>query len=288
MVALRDVILELEYYRKLVLAWRRRRLFSHPEAVSTPYSRERRNSHPRSRYTPYIDNDRSFEEIAELFGLQPKDLMRFVEEADVPEPGLRRFGLARAPRLSDAYSDGIFREMASFVIYGFVMYLLTRLMKPKLVVETGVEGGLVDFCVLMALMRNERESGAKGKMVSFDLEPYPESGKYIPRGLMRYWHLIDGDCFVTVPEWLRKTESSIDIYFPSVDLVVHSGSILEGISGEIAMVESNIRPGGLLVDPIYSVHWILKADDPFWERYSPVAGFHEAGSSYKARVWQKR
>ena len=280
---IRDIKLERKYYLKLVRAWRRRRHFSRPEAVWTPSFRERRDSHPRSRYTPYIDNDRSFEEIAELFGLQPKDLMRFVEEADVPEPELRRFGFARAPRLSDAYSDGIFNEMCCFPLYGFVLYMLTRLMKPKLVVEMGIRGGLTSFCTLMGLVRNERE-GARGRMVSFDFETYPVVGKYIPRQLHRNWEIVQGDFWQTLPRWLEMTDQQIDMFVSDTD----QHEFPHGIPDDMLIAEDHIRRGGFLVNYIYSVHWSLQEDDPFMRRNRPVVGFHDEGSPYKARVWQKR
>ena len=49
-------------------------------------------------------------------------------------------------------------------------YALTRLRRPALVVETGVHDGLGSLILLRALERN-REEGAEGRLVSFDINP---------------------------------------------------------------------------------------------------------------------
>lgn len=49
-------------------------------------------------------------------------------------------------------------------------YALTRLLKPSLVIETGVHDGLSSLLLLRALERNASD-GAEGRLVSFDVNP---------------------------------------------------------------------------------------------------------------------
>lgn len=53
---------------------------------------------------------------------------------------------------------------------GTSAYLIARLAKPRLIVETGIRSGLGSMLILRALQRNAAE-GAPGELVSVDVAP---------------------------------------------------------------------------------------------------------------------
>src|SRR3954453_23476115 len=69
-------------------------------------------------------------------------------------------GLASDPRRDDVARLGKRRAL----------YATARLVRPRLVVETGLYGGVSTAVLLRALQRNEAE-GDRGRLLGFDLEP---------------------------------------------------------------------------------------------------------------------
>ncbi len=68
-------------------------------------------------------------------------------------------------------------------------YVLTRALKPELVVETGVQDGLGSLAVLRALARNAEE-GSPGRLISVDT--LPTVGWLVPASEHHAWHLMIG------------------------------------------------------------------------------------------------
>ena len=91
-----------------------------------------------------------------------------------------------------------------------VLYLITRINKPKNILQTGVMFGLFDAHILLALHHNE-----KGKLDSIDLPEQPgdiEHGYFIPENLKDRWNLHIGNVKNLLPKLLSERES-IDIFF---------------------------------------------------------------------------
>jgi hypothetical protein len=89
-------------------------------------------------------------------------------------------------------------------------YAITRAMKPKVVVETGVDKGLGSVVLCAALLRN-RNDGEPGRYYGTDLNPvagYLLSGKYAEVGEILY-----GDSI----ESLRAWADPIDIFINDSD-----------------------------------------------------------------------
>ncbi len=89
-------------------------------------------------------------------------------------------------------------------------YAFVRAMKPRLVVETGVDKGLGSVTLCAALARNRRE-GTPGKYLGTDINPeagYLLSGPYAAEGRILY-----GDSI----ESLRKIEDTIDLFINDSD-----------------------------------------------------------------------
>ena len=63
-------------------------------------------------------------------------------------------------------------------------YAIVRVLRPQLVVETGVHAGLGSLTILRALERN-REEGSPGRLMSFDV--LETTGRLVPERLRRDW-----------------------------------------------------------------------------------------------------
>jgi len=90
-------------------------------------------------------------------------------------------------------------------------YVLIRLLKPEVVVETGVGAGVSSWTILHAM-----EENSIGKLVSIDLptpntELIPEVGYLVPAELRYRWDLRTGPAQRLLPQVLREL-GSIDIF----------------------------------------------------------------------------
>lgn len=79
-------------------------------------------------------------------------------------------------------------------------YLITRITKPRLVVETGIHDGLGSETVLRALQRNAEE-GSEGQLISFDI--YADTGWAIAPSLKVRWRQVIGSTFDALEPALR-------------------------------------------------------------------------------------
>lgn len=84
------------------------------------------------------------------------------------------------------------------------LYLLTRLIKPNIIVETGVSAGASSSYILQALMDNK-----KGRLYSIDLPPEnmpngKTSGWLVPERLKSCWDLRIGDSKKLLPPLLNE------------------------------------------------------------------------------------
>ena len=85
------------------------------------------------------------------------------------------------------------------------LYALTRRLRPRHVLETGVLDGVGSLLVLEALARNGDE-GAVGRLTSIDIDPY--AGRLVSRrpDLTPYWHPVTGDSRDVLPRFLPEWE----------------------------------------------------------------------------------
>jgi predicted O-methyltransferase YrrM len=85
-----------------------------------------------------------------------------------------------------------------------VLYLVTRVVKPKVAVETGVARGLSSSILLKAL-----EENGQGFLHSIDLSP--NAGDLIPENLKSRWKLYVGSSRDRLPKVLSKLDK-IDLF----------------------------------------------------------------------------
>jgi len=137
--------------------------------------------------------------------------------------------LDRVAALFDELDDDapLFRELGGFwrmYNYHIVMYIIVRLMQPRIVVETGVEHGASSLVILLAM-----EWNGKGTLHSIDLPsqdvviesvgfrqrnsmpPRKETGWMVPKELRSRWHLHLGDAREQLPALLPALQP-IDIF----------------------------------------------------------------------------
>jgi predicted O-methyltransferase YrrM len=89
-------------------------------------------------------------------------------------------------------------------------YVIARAIKPKVIVETGVDKGL-GACVLTAALRRNAHEGHRGTYYGTDINPkagYLLSGEYAAFGQILYGDSIDS---------LRRLDSTVDLFINDSD-----------------------------------------------------------------------
>ena len=122
--------------------------------------------------------------LAEVLQVDRDVVERYVAEADA-DPGLTRPTRGR-PALWLRHK----REIHPGRRLGW--YVAARVLKPELIVETGIHDGLGSRLLLLALRRNRAE-GAPGELVSIDIND--RSGALVERGLRDHWTPVFGSTY---------------------------------------------------------------------------------------------
>lgn len=145
-----------------------------------------------------------------------------------------------------------------------LLYALVRIVKPSLIIETGVGPGGSSSIILLALHANK-----KGRLISIDLpgadaQIYPKIGKlfniYVPPGYEVGW---------LVPPWMRdrwdlrlgdskellpRVLDEVDV----VDMFLHDSLHTdEHVSFELSTVFPHLLHGGLLMADDVNEYWSL-------------------------------
>ncbi len=135
-----------------------------------------------------------------------------------------------------------------------ILYLLCRIYKPKIVVETGVASGFSSMFILKALEDNKqgnlysidlplrlwKKDKPYGKLAKMNLPQDKEVGWVIPTFLRHRWKLIVGNSLDKLKPLLSKLDN-IDMFFHDSE---HS---YETMSAEYNIVWPHIRKGSLLI-----------------------------------------
>lgn len=149
-----------------------------------------------------------------------------------------------------------------------LLYILTRLVKPEFVVETGVGAGYSTSHILKALDKNE-----SGMLYSIDYaeneEPY---GWLVPDDLKDRWKLYKGPSSEHLPAILDQ--------LGGIDLFIHdSDHSYENMIWEFRIVWPHLRKGGVFLSHDVgrndALHTFLKEIDFSWRQikiYNWLAG----------------
>ena len=119
------------------------------------------------------------------------------------------------------------------------LYALTRRMRPRHVLETGVLDGVGSLLVLEALAQNRRE-GVMGHLTSIDIDPY--SGRLVNRrpDLAPHWRPVTGDSRDVLPRFLPDWER--------VDLFINDSAAGRDLQArELELVLPWLADGGAVV-----------------------------------------
>jgi len=130
---------------------------------------------------------------------------------------------------------------------GIVLYVLVKLLKPSIVVETGVEHGVSTSFILMAL-----EDNNYGKLFSIDIpsNTLPKrkvSGWLIPEGLKQRWSLLIGRSKDILKPLLSQL-STIDIFFHDSEHTYYN------MLYEYLVAYQHLREGGILLSDDVSLN----------------------------------
>lgn len=164
------------------------------------------NEHTNLTYNLEVINKRYLAAtIAHLLGGDFSAILGYMDEAE---------GDAKLKRhIQDATAISPFASVADREVrFGRRLgwYAFVRAMKPRVVIETGVDKGLGSCLISAALMRN-CEEGHEGRYFGIDINPdagYLLSGRYADFGRILY-----GDSIET----LRSFNSSIDLFINDSD-----------------------------------------------------------------------
>jgi len=120
-----------------------------------------------------------------------------------------------------------------------IWYALVRLIKPAVVLETGVHDGLSSCLILRAIERNRQGLLVSIDLPSTDLAPGQRPGWLVPESLRGPWRLELGDSRRLLPG-LASQHAPLDIFIHDSD---HSRAHR---AFEYHVALANLRAGGLL------------------------------------------
>jgi hypothetical protein len=143
--------------------------------------------------------------ISDITGASFNTVAGYIEEIEGDE-ALRKHVVDRTARSNRAF--GADRK----ALYGRRMgwYAVTRVTKPKIVIETGVDKGL-GSCVLTAALKRNNEEGYAGRYYGTDINP--EAGFLLSGEYAGYGQILYGDSIQT----LCKFDESIDLFINDSD-----------------------------------------------------------------------
>lgn len=131
-------------------------------------------------------------------------------------------------------------------LLGKWLYSTVRVLKPEVLVETGIAHGSSSWVILNAINKNKC-----GKLFSFDLPNMDTNKDYnfdggegstgwiVPKELKGNWEMILGDAKVKLPEFLKNNQH-IDYFFHDSD---HS---YEHMMFEFETIKPFLKSGGFL------------------------------------------
>jgi len=212
--------------------------------------------HPRETYLPLFSQFVRRDPLAFAYYLagEPALIHRAIRQV---------LGRDGSWALHELASEGATREVSvqaaqlpylGWVHSGEILYALVRVLKPSVVVETGVAAGVSSSFILAALARNGR-----GELHSIDFPDYEEAyfptlgknpiavlppgkstGFLIPKTLRTRWHLHVGNT--------RDLLQSVLDSLSSIDIFLHdSEHTHEMMMFEFETAWSRLKPGGVLL-----------------------------------------
>ena len=122
--------------------------------------------------------------VAEALEIAPESVKGCLREADEDTELVERLQ-KRLRRRYDRKNRPLFGRRLGW-------YAIARILKPSLIVETGIHDGLGSALLLRAIERNEAE-GSPGRLISVDINP--QSGWLVDERLRTHWTPVFGSTF---------------------------------------------------------------------------------------------
>lgn len=113
-------------------------------------------------------------------------------------------------------------------------YALVRILKPRVIVETGIDKGL-GSCILTAALKKNQEDGFEGRYYGTDINP--EAGYLLSNDYANYGTILYGDSI----ESLKNMDISIDLFINDSD---HSADYE---ANEYKTIENKLSKNGVIV-----------------------------------------
>ncbi len=120
------------------------------------------------------------------------------------------------------------------------VHMVCRLMRPKVVIETGVAKGFTSAVILDALKSNETGDLYSVEMPSLYLGYRQQVGEKIPMSLRARWHLELGPSALVLPRLLERL-GTVDVF------VYDSAASYDNQITEFGIILTCMRPGGVLI-----------------------------------------
>jgi predicted O-methyltransferase YrrM len=208
---------------------------------------------------PGLDSDAFMESCSEYFRVQMTEFLKEPEAVRIKD----QIDKSRSsnPLWSSHNADDDLPSLC---------YAICRLLRPRVVIETGVANGVTSAFILQALSVNN-----EGHLWSIDLPPIAslqEVGTFIPGDLKeKRWTLLRGRTKRVLPQLLKS--------LPQVDLFLHdSAHTARNMAFEFKAVWSKLPPSGVLVSD--DIHW----NKVFESFIGSVNGFSVVGKRFGLAV----
>lgn len=143
--------------------------------------------------------------IADISNVEFDSVMSYIKEIEENEQLLQH--IAKATKQNEW---GFMADPEARFGRRIGWYAMARTLKPKTIVETGVDKGL-GACVLIAALQKNQEEGYAGRYYGTDINPiagYLLSGEYV-----KYGRILYGDSI----ESLNKLDITIDLFINDSD-----------------------------------------------------------------------
>ena len=121
-----------------------------------------------------------------------------------------------------------------------IVYAVCRLMRPKVVVETGVAKGFTSTAALTALAENERGRLYSVELPSLYIGYTRQVGELVPKQLRPRWSLELGPSAIVLPRLMKR--------LPPIDVFIHdSAANYDNQTTEYSIALDYMAPGGVLI-----------------------------------------
>lgn len=173
--------------------------------------------------------------VSTLLDMQPDEIEEYLPRGNTYKILKRAFKASIAPSSN---------EMPMNYEECLATYLCVRILKPKVVIETGVSAGRSTAFILAAL-----EDNGVGEL--FSIDPDPKAGYAVPSEIKHRWHFIN-DYSENVLEDLLKELKNIDIFLHD-SLHTYSHMMYE-----YTTAWPYIRVGGILLSDDIGLNYAFK------------------------------